>query len=124
MSKNRRRDAEQPRSQRALVHSMMGKVRRTFAQVERDADGGAAALISEITNGAPRRSGQPNSGDKLQREIIGDKARRAAQSGANPANAGERGNRFRHAKPSAGSVPTNVGHAVTVRSWRIACACA
>ncbi len=45
MSKKRRRDGERPCSQRALVRSMMGKVRRTFAQVERDADGGTAALI-------------------------------------------------------------------------------
>ena len=45
MSKQRRRDGERSRSQHALVRSMMGKVRRTFAHVERDADGGAAALI-------------------------------------------------------------------------------
>ena len=70
----------------------MGEVRRTFAQVERDADGGTATLIGprwsepserwgarSITDGAPRRSGDANSGDKLQREFIGDKARRAAQ---------------------------------------------
>ncbi len=45
MSKQRRRDGERSRSQHALVRSMMGKVRRAFAHVERDADGGAAALI-------------------------------------------------------------------------------
>jgi hypothetical protein len=79
MSKNRRRDGERPCSQRALVRSIMGEVRGAFPQVERNADGGTATLISKITDGAPRRSGDANSGHKLQREFIGDKAHRAAQ---------------------------------------------
>ena len=43
------------------------EVSGAFAQIERDADGGAAALIGQIPNGAPQRSGQPNGGDKLER---------------------------------------------------------
>ncbi len=50
MLKKRRREGERPGSQRALVRAMTGEVRRTFTQVERDADGGAAAVIGPTWN--------------------------------------------------------------------------